>query len=305
MLKNTNLFLHFYDFIKEQKILLFIFCLPIFVLALILARLYFSIDLLSNPLILFVLSIEFASFFIILISNSIFCIQNIYLYFTNNQTFLITFFKNLKKIENFKKVSLLFYTFSFSVPIKVLFTIKHPIFNILTTLTTVFFVWVFSLHFFLFLYWTVMFYLLFDAFYYYYFYANVVNFFKNNNIDNLFGENKDFKMEYCDFFFGTNFKTKCFYKILHFILSFSILYICYSQELLEWGYIDKIVVYLQDNDPELLDLPSIEKDSSETNTYFKNLNQLQDEIILTSTTFLKIKKILKKKITNFLTNSSK
>ena len=72
MIKKTNLLLQFYTFIKEQKILLFIFCLPIFVLALTLARVYFSMDLISNPLFCFMLIIELATLFIVLVSNLIF-----------------------------------------------------------------------------------------------------------------------------------------------------------------------------------------------------------------------------------------
>jgi hypothetical protein len=152
MLKNTNLFLDFFNFIKEQKILLFIFCLPIFVLALILARVYFSIDLISNPLIFLLLTIEVSTSFMILFSNLTFLIQSIYLYFTNNQIFLSIFFETLKRLDNFKKISLLCYTFFFIIPLKVITTIDYPVFTILLTLTNIFLVWVFSLHFFLIIY---------------------------------------------------------------------------------------------------------------------------------------------------------
>jgi hypothetical protein len=90
-MKKKDFFLQFYNFIKQQKILLFIFFLPIFVLVLILARLYFSIDLISNPLIFIFLTIEVATSFMVLFSNLTFLIQSIYLYFTTNQIFLNTF----------------------------------------------------------------------------------------------------------------------------------------------------------------------------------------------------------------------
>jgi hypothetical protein len=97
------------------------------------------------------------------------------------------------------------------VPLKVITTIDYPIFTILLTLTNIFLVWVFSLHFFLIIYWIVVFLFLVDAFYLFFIFPNIINIFINKNIDLLFGNDTGFKKEYFNFFVGQNFKKRCFY----------------------------------------------------------------------------------------------
>jgi hypothetical protein len=302
MIKKTNLLLQFYTFITEQKILLFIFCLPIFVLALTLARVYFSMDLISNPLFCFMLIIELATLFIVLVSNLIFFLQSLYLYFTNSQTFLSTFFDTLKKFEKIKKAFLIGYTFSFSVPIKVLTTSNHPLFTVLVTLTNIFFVWVFSLHYFLIIYWIVVFSFLIDAFYLCFIFPNIINIFINKNIDLLFGNDDVFKKEYCNFFFGQNFKKKCFYQILQAIGTFGILYFLSYKESLELIEIEKIILELQDNTLDCQNLFLKDNNYSDVDSYIANRAKYKNELKLNNTTYLKIKILLKEYISNFLNN---
>ena len=161
-------------------------------------------------------------------------------------------------------------------------------------------VWVFSLHFFLIIYWIVVFLFLVDAFYLFFIFPNIINIFINKNIDLLFGNDTGFKKEYFNFFVGQNFKKRCFYKILQAIVSFSILYFLSYKESLELVDIEKMILDLQDTNAECQNFSSKETDYSDIDAYLANLEKHKNQLKLDHTTYLRIKIILKEYIINFL-----
>jgi hypothetical protein len=206
--------------------------------------------------------------------------------------FFSLFYKNLKTYNIFQKIALISHTVFYAIPIKTILSFKNPIFTIITTITNIFLVWLFSLHLFFGVYLVFILTILFEGFLFYKFFSKNISFLKKITFNIFFDTDNIFKVEYLNFFYTENFQIKCLYKILQLLLSCFILFIIYYQETIEFEIVQTILSDLKKQTPQIFDLPTDNHLGSVFDNYNKNLNMMEQKIILENTVFLKTKKLL-------------
>jgi hypothetical protein len=285
-------FLNLINFILDHNVILISITLPLLFMVFGLVRVFLGINLMSDPSFFLVVSSEVVSFFLLLYYNFTFFIKAIFITNEKSSMFFSLFYKNLKTYNIFQKIALISHTVFYAIPIKTILSFKNPIFTIITTITNIFFVWLFSLHLFFGVYLVFILTILFEGFLFYIFFSKNISFLKKITFNIFFGMDNIFKVEYLNFFYTENFQIKCLYKILQLLLSCFILFIIYYQETIELEIVQTILSDLKKQTPQIFDLPTDNHLGSVFDNYNKNLNMIEQKIILENTVFLKTKKLL-------------